>query len=42
MMSQTRHYQKAPITGAIIDLKVEPMSGLSASTLDPKQASFFY
>jgi len=34
MMSQTRHYQKAPITEAIIDLRVEPTSGLSFDTLE--------
>jgi uncharacterized protein (TIGR04255 family) len=34
MMSQTRHYQNAPITEAIIDLRVESASRLSADTLE--------
>jgi len=32
-MSQSRHYENAPITEAVVDLRVEPVSGLSADTL---------
>jgi uncharacterized protein (TIGR04255 family) len=34
MMSQARHYQKAPITEAILDLRVEPVAGLRVDTLE--------
>lgn len=33
-MGQSRHYQNAPITEAIIDLRVEPVSGLSGDALE--------